>query len=226
MADDNPQGGDSTAIQTLLDKHKGDAMSLALQLFGENFQLREKNRTLKEKIPAEGFVVVAKADADSLTTYQALGKPDELKTRLDAHTTLETELATTKRAVNIRRVAELAGYDASVLEAIAGDADFFTKEVEDGGKKIEKPFVKVKENSADVEKPLTEHAESAWQKFMPSLKVGGQQKGTGFVPMNAGGKAASDNVFDKIRANAKAEQDKKGQAGDPLKERFGLAKTA
>jgi hypothetical protein len=48
-----PISDPTTAFQNLLKKKDGDALSLASQLFDENFQLREQKREMKGKLPKD-----------------------------------------------------------------------------------------------------------------------------------------------------------------------------
>src|SRR5688572_26891430 len=113
---DTPQGGaDPTqAFQSRLTKMNGDAMAFATQLFDENFRLREDKRTLNEelatlkaKVPADDHVVLKPAEAQDYEAYKLIGKPKEIQDRLDAHATLETQLAEMKQKDVLREVADL-----------------------------------------------------------------------------------------------------------------------
>lgn len=177
MADDpaDKGGNDPTqAFNSRLTKMNGDAMALATQLFDENFRLREQKRTLvteadelKKKLPADGSVVLSADKAKDYEAYQSLGKADELKTRLDAHTTLETEVASLKKKEVLRSVAELHGFKVSVLEdrdTAAGGLEYVKKQ---DAQKREVYYVK----EGDKETPVNEFAETNWADYMPSLKA-------------------------------------------------------
>lgn len=81
-------------------------------LESDNFAAREKRRELererdqlKEKVPADGHVVLPKEEAEALTTYRELGKADELKTQLETGRTAATEAAELRRRQSIRDAA-------------------------------------------------------------------------------------------------------------------------
>lgn len=187
-----PATDPTQAFQSRLQKMNGDAMAFATQLFDENFRLREDKRTISEKLaevekklPSEGAVVLSAEKAKEYESYKALGKFDELKTRIDAHANLETENSELKKKEVIREVAELHGYKATVLadrDKLAGGLEFVIKT--DPQNKRKAAFVK--EGDKDI--PLTEYAESNWADYLPSLKVEqGQPQsqprtGTGFDP--------------------------------------------
>ncbi len=74
---------------------------------------------LDQKVPAEGSVILTKADAERWTFYTSLGKPDDLKAQLEAKSNAEGELKRMKRGETIRT----AGYDPKVLGRLIGDAE-------------------------------------------------------------------------------------------------------
>jgi hypothetical protein len=166
-ANDKPNADPTQAFQRRLDKYEGDAMKFATALYDENWQLREKNRQLEGKAPSEGSVVLSKTDAERWESYKALGKPDELKQRLDAHATLETQLAEMKQKDVLREVADLHGYKLSVLLDRDKAAGGLKVEIKDDAKGVKTAFVK----DGDKEAPITEFAQQHWADYLPSLKV-------------------------------------------------------
>jgi hypothetical protein len=152
----------------------GDAMAFATQLFDENFRLREDKRALNEeltaikaKVPADDHVVLTPAEAQEYETYKALGKLDEIQTRLDASETTETELTELKQKDVLREVADLHGYKLSILvdrDKAAGGLEVSFKTDSKGNK-----VAHVKDG--DKETPITEFAETNWADYLPSLKV-------------------------------------------------------
>jgi hypothetical protein len=169
MADDNPQ----EAIQKLLDKHKGDAQALALHLFGENVTLRNENSELKKKVPADGAIVITKADHDRYEAYKALGKPDELKTKIESADALTTENANLKRAASFQHLRE-AGYDPDAvkdfddLEGKEIEAYSVKDEKDSDGKDAKVAYVTV----GGKERPLAEYAKEKRPKLVPALRGG------------------------------------------------------
>jgi hypothetical protein len=206
MPETDAQGADNEQIQRLLDRHKGDAMSLALQLFGENYQLREKNRALKAQVPAEGSLVVSKADHDKLEAYKTLGKPDELKSKLEAADALTTENATLKRADSLRAVAATGwSFDAlKDFDALEPGLEYFTKDEKDEKGNVSKvAYVK----ADGKETPLAAHIEAKRPHLMASLKEGkAAETQTGWGAQGDGGKAPSKDLFTKIREDVKRQE--------------------
>jgi hypothetical protein len=203
MADEDQTTNKAEALQKALAKHQGDAMALATFLFSDNYDLREKNRKLKEQIPAEGQMVISKSESEKLETYKALGKPDELKTRLEAHATMETENAELKRDGQLRDVAQEAGWKVSVLKdrdkATGSKLEYFFKEEGEQKKKV--PYVKTEQGEVSLEKYATEN----WADYLPALKAE-SQSGTRVHGSTANNAAPPKNLFEKIRDEAKNKQ--------------------
>lgn len=162
------------AFQSRLNKMNGDAMAFATQLFDENFRLREDKRALNEeltvlkaKVPADDHVVLTPAKAQEYEAYKAIGKPEEIQSRLDAGTTTESELAELKKKDILREVADLHGYKLSILvdrDKAVGGLEFSFKTDSKGDK-----VAHVKDGDKDT--PITEFAETNWADYLPSLKV-------------------------------------------------------
>lgn len=174
MADEPVDKADPTqAFQSRLTKLNGDAMLFATQLYDENFRLREDKRLLSEqltatksKVPADDAVVLKPAEVQEYEAYKAIGKPTEIQARLDAHATLETQVAELKQKDVLREVADVHGYKLSVLlDRDKADGGLEISFKEDKGNKV----AHVKDG--DKETPITEYAEANWADYMPSLKV-------------------------------------------------------
>jgi len=214
---DEPQGGDNKAeaLQKALAKHQGDAMALAAFLFSDNYDLREKNRKLKEQVPAEGSAVVSKPDSEKLEAYKALGKPEDIKTRLEAHATMETENAELKRDGILRDVAEAAGFKVSVLKdrdkASGGKLEYLFKE--EGEQKKRVPYVKTEQGEVSVEK----YATDTWGDYLPALKAEPSQgNGTRVHGSSSIGGTPPKDVFTKVREDVKDKQKQRDADAHPM----------
>jgi hypothetical protein len=197
MADDNnPQGGQANieeALRKFLEKFQKPEDG-ALKLYGENFQLREKNRTLegenadlKKKVPADGMFVINKDDNELLAAAKGLElKPEQI-------TNLSTENAQLKRSKMLNKLVE-AGYSLSTLETfdeLEGKEveEYLVKEETKDGKPVKSGLVKVggKEVSLDELVKEKRPALSAILKSTP------QAGGTKYVNQDAGGKPPVEN---------------------------------
>lgn len=183
-------------LTRLLEKHKGDAMSLAAQLLSENAGLREDRRTLtserdalKAKVPAEGAIVLTGDDAKAFTDLTAKVPLKDLPTRLGEAEAATGKLRTLERQALFRQAADAHGMRPSVLERLAGpDLTLELTEVEKDGKKV--PVARVKDADGTL-RPLDEYARAAWADFLPALKADQQhaapQAGTSFVAQRGAG---------------------------------------
>jgi hypothetical protein len=174
-------------FQRLVDRYNNDAIGLARELFRENYQARRKNAELttqlneaKNRVPAEGSVVLTGEQAQQWAAYQAFGTPEQVKGIVEERGQLQGQLASAERERILRGAASVAGFDYDVLQNADALADhggkklvYEVREVEANGEKIKAAFVK----DGDVEKPLEEYAKENWPKLMPALAV--QQEGTG-----------------------------------------------
>jgi hypothetical protein len=189
MADEKPdQASDviAKAIEGLMSKHGQDAMTVMRSLQDENYKLREKNRTLKQqfddaekKAPAEGSVVLSKADAERWEKLKALGKPEEVEAAIKERDALKTEVAGAKRDQLLRDVSEVEGWNFSVVKKLAGDLSFeILDTTNDKGETRKSAMVLVKNGDSTEKKSAANYAETEWKDFLPSLKVGEQQQQT------------------------------------------------
>lgn len=165
-------GGDPIArgIERLLERNGNDANAALLVLYRDNYDLREANRQLKTKVPAEGAVVLSAEQAQAWTAYQQLGQPADLQTALSERDQARGDLAKLQRSAAIREAAEVAGYKASVLAGLdtqAGGLAYEVREVTDAnGAKSRVAYVKAAEGDPV---PLTQFAETQWGDFLPAL---------------------------------------------------------
>lgn len=193
--DADPQGGSSGKVRAsdVLEQFGRDAIRLAEKLAdvqSDNYRLRDERRTLKQqladvagKVPADGTKVLTADDAKAFDAYVALGTPADIKSALDTKGTAEQELTTLKREKQIARVAEAAGFKASVLTTLAGDLDMQVEPVKDG-----KPLVYVVKDGEKT--ALADYATQHWADFLPALAHGAVQapdinagaRGTGSTP--------------------------------------------
>lgn len=157
------------------------------QLMQENYQYRDQNRQLRERVP-DGAVVLSGDDVQRWRDYQVLGQLDELRTRLTEREQAQTELATLRTQATIRTVAEAMQWKPSVLERLAGNVTFITKTEGD------KTTITVKDG--DVETPLDAYAEKHWGEFMPALTIDSNpaRRGTGFVHQGGGNPKKDDPI--------------------------------
>lgn len=112
-----------------------------------------------------GQALVAKADAESLDKYKALGKVEDVTVKLTEHESLKAESTKRKTDDNNRAAAKELGYNPDAFLQLTGLPEFEIKEV--GGKKS--VVAKVKDGETITEKPAKEFIESTYAPLMPAL---------------------------------------------------------
>ena len=164
---------------------QGSPDAALMLLMQENYQYRDQNRQLRERVP-DGAVVLSGDDAQRWRGYQALGQLDELRTCLTEREQAQTELATLRSQATMRTVAEAMQWKPSVLERLAGNVTFITKT------EGEQTTITVKDG--DGETPLQAYADTHWGEFMPALTTDATpaRRGTGFVQQGAGNPKKAD----------------------------------
>jgi hypothetical protein len=213
-----PAPDPAAGVQALIARHNNDLMRVIDHLYGDNFSLREKNRTLKDqvkdlegKVPGQGSVVLGSDDAKALEAYKALGDLETLKTALGERDKFKGELGVLQREGVLRDVAEAAGFKLPVLKTLAGDdLSFEIKEVEKDGKKARTAFVK----NGDGEKDIAEYAKEKWADFLPSLQAQPPAPaGTPYPNQTSGGPPPKSDVLSDFK---KSSQDRRQAAPNPL----------
>ena len=166
------------AMDRLLARKDGDTSAVIKMLLSENHDLRDTNRTLREKQVPEGGVILAQSDAALWEKYKALGSPDDLQTAKTERDASKGELKKRDREQHLRDVAEVAGYKAKPLQRLAtkdsGDPlEFEIETVEGEGKRV----IVI---DGDKRTPISEYAEREWADWLPSLTTtGGAGAGNG-----------------------------------------------
>lgn len=191
---DDPKDDAQEGLKKLLEKHSNDAMALAGQLHTENFQLREQKRALKAQLdaaeklkPADGSVVLSKAEAERYDAYKALGKPEELGAIRTERDELKTKVAKAERDSSLRTVAEVEGFDAEVFTSlVTNDQSFEIKEIKKDNQTIKQAFIVIESDGKKESKPLAEFAAEKWSKFLPALKPEPEVKGTPIIKQTKG----------------------------------------
>lgn len=246
---DKPDSGKETAsLNKRLKKHEGDAMALAAELSAEVADLNRQLRAAKGDKPKEGSIILTPEQAKHWDAFIALGKPEEViaayqeyvalgkaedvKTKITTLTDLETKVATMEKGEQLRKVAD-AGIGgkklkASVLEILDKNAGGLVYEEKDisvteNGKTETKKAWHVKDNNKWV--PLSDYSDAHWKDFGRDLFAETPNGGGGTkVP----GQVADDkskggtNIYDDIRKRA-AEAQKQQIESTPLEKRLHMA---
>lgn len=166
------------AVEDVLKKHGGDQGAAIRALLTEHNATRDQLSAVTAKLPKEGHVVIDPDTHKLFGTYQSLGKPEEITSKLEQAGKDASELAGLKREKHLNEVAGLVKYKPSVLGKLAEGLEIVIEDGKDkAGQAIKVPKVKTKdEKGADVLTPLTEHAEKSWKDFLPALKASEETK--------------------------------------------------
>ena len=209
MTQENQQSNSDTTVaqglQNLLTRHNNDAMAVVSVLYHDNYQLRDDNRILKGKVPAEGALVLTGDDAKAWTDYQQLGKPDDLRKTISDKDRLQGELGTLQRDGVLRDVADAASYKFNVLKDLDTNAkaklSYTIKEIEQDGKKVKAVFV---QPEGGQEQALEAYATATWADYLPALRTTAATQtapGTRYPAQNAGGKPPGELTSKQVAMN-------------------------
>lgn len=205
------------------------------ELEKDNKESRDKVKNLTEKLPKDDQVVVAKEDAELLPKFKELGKPDDLKAKIDEGEKAKTKLADVERKTSASQFAKVAGLaDEAVDTLIAIPAlEGATLEVKKSKVKNDKG-VEVEQEvgyitlAGENQKALS-FTEA--QEQVPALKglrtaspTEDKSEPRKFVQQNGNVNVEAKNVYDKIRAEKeekfKAQEKTKVRS---LEDRLGMA---
>ena len=145
-------------------QHKID--KLESDNYGYRSRLRELRQELadaQKSVPPEGAVVLTGDKADMWQAFVELGDPKGVAKQLEELDAIKKEMSTLKRAEELRSVAQVAGYEYDVLQALASDTQFAIIDGENGEKVV---TVKLAGGSTIS---LEDFAKQHWQAFLPAL---------------------------------------------------------
>ncbi|MEO6809721.1 MAG: hypothetical protein ABI353_11470 [Isosphaeraceae bacterium] len=179
-----PAADPSEGFKAALAKHSGDALAFAREAYAASSAATAKLAEVQAKLPGKGAVVLAGDDAEAWQAYQALGKPDALKSTVEEAGVLKNQVAARARRDLIGEAAKAHGYDADVLAELPG-IDGLKIEIRDGSRngkpaKVAHVIETVKDGDKDVlkEATLDKWIAAHKPKFLPSLAADqGQPKG-------------------------------------------------
>ena len=137
----------------------------------ETDRLNTELREARKKVPDGGQVLTAD-EAKAFKTYQELGKPEDLKTEIQAKKDLESKVANRDRMDRIGEVAEVVGYKADVLGELPGaeKLKFELREETVDGEKVQVAYVTTEDQGATPQK-LEDYVDANWKAFIPALEA-------------------------------------------------------
>jgi len=186
----------------------------------DNHDQRESIRALKEKQVPDGQVVVSKADADRLKQYMEMGKPDEIKGKLEKGEEagqrlirLERSAAASKFVAAVGLAAEAADTLAALPSLTGAEFEVRTEKVKnDQGQEVDANVgYIVLTDAKGTKEALKMDAASVRFPELKGLRMASkdEKSGVGFVPQGSdkGGPPPDGSVYDRIRNQRKAEAD-------------------
>ena len=197
------------SLSRLLERQGGDAGRVAELLYRENYELRERARTLSAAVPPEGAVVLPADAVATWQAYQALGTPDDVQAALATAQAAQQELAQARWTADVQRAAEALGWAAAPLRRLAEGLTIELRETTAGETTTLTPYV-VSEAGAV---PLAQYATQEWAEFLPALQVTAAPTGAAFVRQGTTTTAPTDPVAAFIAARNEA----RDKASLPLK---------
>jgi hypothetical protein len=179
--DDEPGRG----IEALLAK-ADKAETVARTLYQENFQLRQQRRDLrtevkglKEKLPADGTLVLTKEEAEAWESYKKLGKPGDIEKSIEEGKKAAESLAQRDRAAQVGDAAKAVGFNPEALTQLFGmhsGLELTSRTIKVNDKDTTAWYIK---DANGQETELAAYAQQNWGTFMPSLQAQGGQGGQG-----------------------------------------------
>src|SRR5665811_2366267 len=128
------QGGGSVTVdwpdevlkgfRSLISK-EGSEKDAAVKLYEENYEYRKQIRDLKKQ--AEEANTLTAEEVTLFTAYKELGQPAELKTKIEAAETANTELAAIKKEKSVNAAADVLGWNPKVLNKLGGELEYEVK---------------------------------------------------------------------------------------------------
>ncbi len=220
---ETPNSGAGNEVQRrssadVLTQYGNDAVRMAdrvATLEGENYRYREQRRELQDEVKAlkanqrpEGATILTGDEATAYDAYKALGKPAEIKTRLDERDTLATEVTTAKRDGTLRDAAQRYGYDYEALRAHSGDLPLTPYEVQEDGKAVTKYRIGAGDQQADVAEWVGK--QPAYVARALAVTTGGQGQQSSGVRYPAQGSGQPPSDADRAAA-VREEQERSGR---------------
>lgn len=158
-----------------------------------------------------GHITIAKADAESLDKFKALGKIEDVAAKLTEYDALKTE--STKRATedNLRLVAKELGYNEDAFVRLPNQPEYEIRE--EKGKKV--VYAKVKDGDKVVEKLASDFISNSADiaPFLPALTA----KPGVRVPTSGGGnEPVNDDGFKWAKDYAKEYVEQSKPTADPF----------
>lgn len=125
------------------------------ELETDNKKQRDTIRELRDQVPEDGTVAVAKDDAEALERYKALGELDALEEAVKERDSLRADVATRDRRDAMREAVEAAGWPVEVvatledMSSLQGAAFEVEVSKNDEGEEVRTPYITLEGDDAE-----------------------------------------------------------------------------
>lgn len=135
-------------------------------------KLEGDNHDLRRKAAPDGGLVLTAEERKRWEAWEALGKPDDVKSALDQGKKDREVVQRQERRSELDKVAQAAAFDGDTfaeLDSLAGGLEYRVQSVKDkeSGEDIQQAQVKVGDTWTDLET----FAGERWKKFLPVLQA-------------------------------------------------------
>ena len=155
-----------------LDKENSkDLLNRVIKLESDNYDLRRK-------AAPEGGLVLTADERKRWEAWEALGKPDEVKTSIEQGKKDRAFVEKAEKAESLGKVASAAGWDAEAftsLNDMTPGLEWRVQEVKKGEETIQQAQVKVGDDWKNAE----DFAGERWKKFLPVLEAESTKSNSG-----------------------------------------------
>lgn len=177
----------------MIQRFRGRTEDALAEMFDETKELRTQRRELREelaKFKAPGVVALTADEAKEWQAYVALGKPADIKTKVEGFATLEQKVAMQDRRTAADTAAKALGWNSEALASMIIDKKLnvsFVDGQDAQGKAVKIPHVRPEgADDKTASTPLKDWQAANAAYLTPSLSAKSTADGTG-TPANAAG---------------------------------------
>lgn len=198
--------------EAIIKQYNSDPTLIAMKhadVLADNFNYRERERQRIDELETLRTQKVELEEA--VKAYEALGKPDELQTQLEAAKSASEKLQALEREKAINDVAAANGLKPSLLKLLAKDAEFISESAEVDGETKTITKIKVGDDATPIKDYFTAQGQDVWDSLQATPSSEPTDK-INYPAQPVGGKSEAPNpVNDFLKRNAE-----EAAKGNPL----------
>lgn len=221
---------DATQLVNSLVARYGSAESAVRELARENRELRRWRRSVRgdpASLVAElkdGRELISKEEAAELRAYRALGKPDEVKARVEKASSLEAQVEKAAKRQRAADAAAAAGFKNVDILADLAESKGIHIELRDeivDGKPVKKALARAASESGGTLVPLADYMRQHHAAYLPALTAGADGGGQGvggveMVPQNGTSTPPQGGSGDTVSRFLQREEERRKARPNPL----------